>query len=228
MHSSATAPRTFRELARPGWNAVVENRRPFMTIQALAVLAAAAYYCFPAVQPALRVVADFKVRAGLPFAAAATAFAGVVLPEVARSITRHKSSTAGDLGFQAVLYAIVGSTVDLLYRGLAILLGSGLSFWLVAEKILIDQLVYSPLVSIPFSTLMFLWRDEGFGSRGTFAAIRQGEFARRYTPLLITCWGFWAPVLVAVYALPPDLQFLMFLCAQGAWSLLLVTVAKGE
>lgn len=196
-----------------------------MTIQAAAILAAAAYYLFPQVQPALAGVAELKKQIGLPFAAATTAFAGVVLPEAARAITRQKRSTLGDLAYQAMLYAVVGSTVDLLYRGLAALLGSNASIQLVIEKVLVDQLVYSPLVSIPLSTIVFLYRDTGFSGRRTLAATRDGEFAQRYTPLLITCWGFWGPVLAAVYAMPTDLQFIMFLCAQGCWSLLLVTVA---
>jgi hypothetical protein len=72
---------------------------------------------------------------------------------------------------------------------------------------------------------VFLSRDVRFDWRRLLGAIRDGEFAQRYMALLITCWGFWGPVLAAVYSMPSNLQFVMFLCAQGVWSLLLVTVA---
>ena len=196
-----------------------------MAIQAAALMAAAAYYLIPQVQPALASVAEFKKQVGLPFAAVSTALAGVVLPEAARAITRQKRSSLGDLGYQAMLYAILGVTIDLLYRGLAELLGGKASIGLVAEKILVDQLVYSPLFSIPLSTFVFLFRDVRFDWGRVLGAVRNGEFAKRYVALLITCWGFWGPVLAAVYAMPSNLQFVMFLCAEGAWSLLLVTVA---
>jgi len=37
-------------------------------------------------------------------------------------------------------------------------------------------------------------------------------------------WCFWIPVNAATYSLPVRIQFILFLCAQGAWSLLLITL----
>ena len=225
MLASGRQRRSLIELAHPGWNAVVRNWRPFVAIQATAFAAVVAYYAFPALPKALAGVAEFKQNAGLPFAAISTALAGVVLPDLAKRLTLRRKSTWADLLFQGLLYATIGSFVDLLYRFLGLLLGSDPSFRIVLEKVLLDQLVFSPLVSMTVSTFAFLYRDEGFNLSKTLLAIREGEFLRRYPPLLVTCWGFWGPVLAAVYAMPANLQFILFLCAQGAWSLLLVAVA---
>ena len=78
---------------------------------------------------------------------------------------------------------------------------------------------------VMFSSLLFAWEGERFSFSGTRAALSGGGFARRYFPLLITCWSFWIPVLLAVYALPLNLQYMLFLFTQAAWSLLLVHIA---
>ncbi len=93
----------------------------------------------------------------------------------------------------------------------------------VGKKVLFDPFVSTPLVTIPFSTVAFVWKDSGFSPARTVDAFRaQGGFLARYLPTLLTCWDFWAPVLVAVYAMPSDLQFPLFLAGQTAWTLLLL------
>ncbi len=228
MLEPVTARRSLLELAQPGWNAVVRNWRPFLTIQGAAIAAAIAYYVFPSIPQALAGVSDFKRSAGLPFAAVSTAIAGALLPEIAKRLTRGRGTPAMDLLFRGLLYGLIGASVDILYRLLSQILGADPSFRVVFEKVLVDQFVYSPLVSIPICTFAFLWRDEGFNSRKTLLAVREGEFLRRYPPVLVTCWGFWGPTIAAVYAMPTNLQFILFLCAEGAWSLLLVAVAGND
>jgi hypothetical protein len=220
--------RSLLDLARPGWDAVVKNWRPFIAIQSVAVLVAAAYYLAPGVAPHLARLAEFKARAGIGFAAISTAAAGVILPEIAKRVTMRSGTPMLDLTFQAGLYATIGATVDLLYTFLAQLLGATASPIIVLEKVSLDMFVYTPLVSIPISTVAFIWKDQRFSSRATIGSIRSGEFRARYPSILVTCWGFWVPVLAAVYSMPANLQFMLFLCAQGAWSILLVVVAAGN
>ena len=209
--------------AARGVEAVRQNARPFLLVQAVAFALAAAYYLVPSAPQALAGAARFKREGGLPFAALATAFAGAILPELARLATGRKRTGAAEMGFQLVFFGFLGITVDLLYQGLGLLFGNDPSAATVAKKLLFDQFLYGPLVSIPISTLAFVWKDSGFSPERTRNAFRaQGGFFERYLPLLVTCWGFWAPVLVAVYAMPGDLQFPLFLAAQAAWSLLLL------
>jgi hypothetical protein len=184
------------------------------------------YYAAPPFRSAVDGLQPFVSKGGLPFAALATAASGAILPECARLVTRRPLTPRVKLLFQCVFFAILGISVDLLYILLARLLGSSHSFPTVAAKVLVDQFLYSPTCSMVLSVLAFSWEANRFSLEGTRRALRKGGFGRLYFPLLVTCWCFWIPVLAAVYALPTRLQFLLFLCANGAWSLLLVVIAS--
>lgn len=214
-----------KALAAPGLAAVRESFRPFLLIQACAVLAACAYYLWPAFQGLSDRLQHVKSLGGLPFTALSSAFAGAVLPEFARLATRRERTEGSRLVFQLVFFAWLGVTVDLLYRLMALLFGTKVSVPVVLEKVAVDQFVFAPCVSVMFSTLLFAWEGERFSFSRTAGALSKGGFAKRYFPLLVTCWAFWIPVLLAVYALPLNLQYMLFLFTQAAWSLLLVHIA---
>jgi hypothetical protein len=147
----------------------------------------------------------------------------LVLPELAQRLTRTaKSVESRELLFRAGFFAVIGVTIDGFYRLLAHILGTSNEWQVIVQKGLIDQLLFAPLVAIPISAVAFLWRDVGFDGAATLRGLRDGEFFVRYIPMLITCWGFWFPTLVAVFAMPVRLQFILYLFAQAAWSLLLV------
>lgn len=214
--------RLARAAAR-GVEAVRHNARPFLLVQAVAVALAAVYYLAPGAPAALAGVARLKREGGLPLAALANAVAGAILPELARVATGRKRTGGDEMAFQLLFFAALGAYVDLLYRALGAVWGDAPDLATVGKKVTFDQLVSSPLVTIPFSAFAFVWKDSGFSlarTRNTFRA--EGGFLARYLPTLVTCWGFWAPVLVAVYAMPADLQFPLFLAAQAAWTLLLL------
>lgn len=209
--------------ATRGLEAVRHNARPFLLVQAVAVALAAAYYLVPGAPAAMAGVAAFKRAGGVLLAALCNVVAGAILPEITRVATGRKRTGAGEMAFQFAFFALLGAYVDLLYRGLGEVWGNAADVATVGKKLLFDQLVSSPLVTIPFSTVAFVWKDSGFSLARTRNAFRaQGGFLVRYLPTLVTCWGFWAPVLVAVYAMPVDLQFPLFLAAQAAWTLLLL------
>lgn len=212
-------------LSRPGRNAVKRLWRPFLAIQVGAFLAVMAYYFIPGIPQSVNAIAQFKSHAGMGFSALSTALAGVFLPEIARRATMKTKSEPRDLLFQAGLYALIGTAVDVLYQMLAKVYGTEATLAVVIKKLLTDMFGFTVLVSMPLSTVAFLWHEHGYRLRKTVDAVRNGAFLARYAPLLIMCWGYWFPVLVAVYILPSNLQFVMYLFAQGAWTLLLVSVA---
>jgi hypothetical protein len=207
---------------------VRDGIKPFLLIQTCAVAAVLAFYFVPWFHAAAEAAQRVKQAGGLPFSGLATALAGVVLPEAARWLTLRTRTPASKLGFQALVFAVIGISVDLLYRGLAVLFGSEPSPAIVVKKVLCDQFVYSPSFSILLSTVAFLWQAQGFSFNRTREALSHGGFLRAYLPLLVTCWCFWIPVNAATYSLPAKVQFILFLCAQGAWSLLLVHIAGGR
>lgn len=210
-----------------GRGAIVANWRPFVLIQACAVAFVVAYYQIPGAEAATASLAQLKVRGGLPLSAFTTAFAGAVIPAVAKRLTGMGKGKFdwGDFAFQFAFFAFLGVTIDLLYQGLAVVFGDVATPAVVFKKVLVDQFVYAPLVSITLSTTIFLWKDAGFSIAKTRELGKGGVWAARYVSLLIMCWSFWGPMLACVYAMPTDLQFCLFLCAQGAWGLLLLSIS---
>jgi hypothetical protein len=214
---------------QPGWRAVGHNWRPFVLIQAVAIGLACLYYASPDFQSWAAALAAFKVKGGYPFSFLANALAGAILPELAKRATmRSKPTAAAEMAFQLVFFGLLGVYIDWLYRTQALVFGDTLAVGVVVAKVLVDMFVSSPLVTIPSSAAAFQWKDEGFSLARTLRRFRQGAFAERYWPLLITCWAFWIPVVTAVYSMPRDLQFCLFLCAQAAWSLLLLHMSGRE
>lgn len=170
--------------------------------------------------------ADIKARGGYLASGLATTLASVLLPEIARRFTRtHKRLEGGDLAFRIGFFALIGVIVDAFYRLMAVIFGDSANWDVILRKVLVDQFVFAPLVSIPLSAIGFLWRDQGFRFRPTWQTATGGAFWIRFAPMIVTCWAFWMPTLAAVYAMPARVQFVLFLFAQAAWSLLLVHMA---
>lgn len=212
-----------------GLNSVRANIRPFLLIQACAFAAVAAYYLSPAVHEACDAIAAVKASSGLVFSIGTMIVASVVFPELARRITGVREKIEfREIVFRSCFFAILGLIVDWFYVLLGAILGTGTNWQMVLTKVVVDQVFFSPFISIPYSTVAFLWRDEQFSFARTAQRLREGEFIRRYPKTLGMCWGYWLPALCAVYAMPVKLQFILFLFAQGAWSLLLVHISKSH
>lgn len=213
----------FSSAAARGVEAVRHNAKPFLLVQGIAVLLAAGYYVLPGAPAAMASVAQIKRDGGLPLSALATAIAGAIFPEIARVATGRKRTGGLEMGFQLLFFGTIGILIDLTYRIMGLIFGNDPNVATVAKKVVADQLIFAPFISIPFSTAAFAWKDSGFSVGRTANSFRaHGGFVAKCLPTLVTCWGFWAPVLIAVYAMPGDLQFPLFLAAQTAWSLLLL------
>jgi hypothetical protein len=207
--------------------------RPFLLIQFAAVLLIVAYHLDARVRAACAVVAAWKVAGGLPFAAAAGAFAGGLLPELAKLIADRRTGVAppprtrpGVLLFNVAFFAVNGIVVDLLYRGEARLFGADTRVGTIAAKVAFDQFLFTP-AWLHVIVVLFLWRQQRFSVAGTVRALRGSFFRARVLPLLLTDWCFWIPMVSVVYALPLPLQFVLFVLALGAWSLIMVFIADG-
>lgn len=203
--------------------------RPFLLIQMAAVLLVVAYHASETVRSACGTLAALKTRGGLPFAAFSAAIAGGMLPEIAKLIADRARSTVRGRGpeilFNIAFFAFNGVVIDLLYRGEARLFGANADLGTVAEKTAFDQFVFNP-VWLPLIVTLYLWRTNGFSLAATLQVLRGGHFYRtRVVPLLLPAWCFWIPMVSIIYALPVPLQFLLFVPALGAWSLIMVFIA---
>jgi hypothetical protein len=181
-------------------------------------------------------LAAWKTAGGLPLAAATAAFAGGVLPELAKLAAQRGRvplrGRGGEIAFNVVFFAFNGVVVDGLYRAEALLFGADARAATVVAKVAFDQFVFTP----PWLTLitaLYLWRGRGFSWAATRPALRggllRGGFLHaRVLPLLLPDWFFWIPMVSVIYAFPLPLQFLLFILALAAWSLILVVIAGGD
>jgi hypothetical protein len=202
-------------------------------IQAAAVLLVVAYHLSTGFRAACSTLAALKVRGGLPAAAVTAAVAGGILPELAKLIADRRRGIANLRGrgseilFNIAFFAFNGMVIDLLYRGEARLFGMDGGLVTVAKKTAFDQFVFNP-VWLPLIIGLYLWRNNKFSLAATFNDLSAGRFYRtRVVPLLLPAWCFWIPMVSIIYALPVPLQFLLFVPALGAWSLIMVFIAGG-
>jgi hypothetical protein len=205
--------------------------RPFLLIQLAGVALVVAYHARADVRAACASLAALKTAGGLPFAALTAAFAGGLLPELAKLVAQRGGATlrgrGRDIAFNVVFFAFNGVVVDFLYRGEAALFGQGTGWATVAAKTAFDQFVFTPPWLVLIVSL-FLWRRHGYSWARARAELRPGFFRARVLPLLLPDWLFWIPMVCAIYAFPLPLQFLLFILALAAWSLIMVVIAGGE
>ncbi len=204
--------------------------RPFLLIQSGAALLAIAYRVSVPFREACALAAAWKTAGGLLLSAAISALAGGLLPEIAKLAADRGRSTlrgrGGEVLFNTAFFAFDGVVIDLLYRGEARLFGGTAQLSTVVEKVAFDQFVFSPLWSI-LIVLLFLWRQRGYSLAATLPAVGRGFYQTRVVPLIVPNWLFWIPMVSIIYALPVALQFLLFVPALGAWSLIMVFIAEG-
>ncbi len=222
-----------RDAFRPGLLALRQMTAPLVAVQAVAALTVIAYYQVPAVQQFSANLARIKLAGGIPFAFAAGAVAGGVLPEIAKilagKLRKLDRGWLADAATNAIVYGIIGILVDGLYTGQARVFGSGVDLATLVKKNLADMLVFSPIIGIPIPLGLYELRSR-LAPRWAGDRVKSwSEFYRdKYAPSLVMSWGFWIPILFCVYALPPNLQFVFAMFAEAAWSLLFVFVATGK
>jgi hypothetical protein len=202
--------------------------RPFVLIQGSAALVAVAYSASASFRAAAAQAAAWKASGGLLAAAALTAVAGGILPELAKLVADRGRSKlrgrGGEILFNTAFFSFDGLIIDPLYRGEAVLFGRDTLVRTVVEKVAFDQFVFTPLWSV-FIVVLFLWRQRGYSLAATRPALRRDLYRTRVVPLLLPNWLFWIPMVSIIYALPVPLQFLLFVPALAAWSLIMVFIA---
>ncbi|MBC2604229.1 hypothetical protein [Puniceicoccus vermicola] len=91
-----------------------------------------------------------------------------------------------------------------------------------------DQLVFTPLLSIPFIVAWFLLYKHHGHLRTFWQALTFANLRSRILPLWATSLCFWPMMLLIVYNLPSQLQFLLFLFGNSAFSTLMIFIARRQ
>ncbi|HEV2861067.1 MAG TPA: hypothetical protein VGX48_08680 [Pyrinomonadaceae bacterium] len=217
-----------------GLRAARANVVPGLVIQAAVVALVLAYYFWEPSRAWLARLAEVKRGGGYLFSFVAGVVAGGVLPEVLRVAAfqgwRVRRGNLGNVLFGACFWGVMGVMVDALYRAQAAVFGPKVDFATVFKKTVVDQFVFTPFVSIPLTVAVFEWRQRGYSFGGTARALTGGFYRRKVLPSVVSGVGFWLPVVVFVYCLPPLLQFPLFTLALTLWVIIFTWIshAHGE
>jgi hypothetical protein len=220
---------TFHRLFGPAWSALRRYWLAILLIQLLALAVVFSYYYIAQASAIFSLVAHWQEQGGLLFAAGTTVISGGVLPECLKRFLRPAGEVGpplGELLHQFGMWAIVGLLVHRFYRLQEQIFGSGTGVWTLLPKVLFDQLVFTPLISLPFIAGWFLLYQHRFQIRPWLSALRPRPLASRVLPLWMTSLSFWPITLLIVYSLPGELQFPLFLFANAAFSILMIFILR--
>jgi hypothetical protein len=231
--ADATPPTAHREAPwMAGIHAARANLVPGLIVQAMMLGMLLAYYFYPPTTAWLNQLAEQKARWSYGFTAVSSIVAGALLPELLRVLVFQNGkllrNNFTNLIFTVPFWCFMGVTVDFFYRCQAGWFGSEVTFAIVLKKVLVDQLLYTPLFATPFTAVLYDWKLRGFGwpKLGTY-------FSRRFyrdavIPPLFTAWGLWIPLVSIIYSLPSLLQIPLFSLALSLWVMLYTWMSERQ
>ncbi|HEX8150520.1 MAG TPA: hypothetical protein VF591_25275 [Pyrinomonadaceae bacterium] len=224
-----------KEEERPlsvGLRAARANLVPALVIQTAVVSVVLAYYLWEPARAWLARAAELKREGGYLFSLAAGVLAGGLLPELLTVAVFQRGRVGrgnlGGLAFGACFWGLMGVLVDALYRAQALAFGPGVDFATVLKKTFVDQFLFTPFVSIPLTVVVFEWRHQGYRLGGVARALGRGFYRRKVLPAVVSGLGFWLPVVVFVYCLPPPLQFPLFTLALTLWVMIFTWISHAH
>lgn len=194
---------------RVGWRSARVNVLPAIALQIVALALVVAFYQHAPTRDALTRPAKWRTEVGFTFAVISTALFGGFLPFLylrARTATRARFSWIQGAAITA-FWGYKGLEIDLFYRFLAWFVGEGHDLRTIGTKMVIDQLIYCPLLAVPLTVLVYYWSETGFSAAAVIKSLRApGWYRRKVLPLLISNLGVWVPAVCIIYALPTPLQ----------------------
>lgn len=208
--------------ARAGWQGAKANLVPGLVMIAIAALVVASYYIFPAVQEALEGLRKFRQASGMWFSMISSAIGAGLIPGVYLMATgRAKSDQRGwlDLLYTSMIWATLMILVDYFYTFQDWFWGPGVDLQTLISKMLLDQFVFTPFLSIPYLSTGLRLRDLGYNVAALGRALRDDYIIKVIIPMLVACWLTWIPGTLVIYALPLSLQVPMMVLIQCFFAL---------
>lgn len=223
------------EQARPlsvGLRAARANLLPGLIIQAAVVALVLAYYFWGPARWWMARLAELKREGGYLFSLASGVLAGGLLPELLTvAVFQRWRVTRENLcgfAFGACFWGLMAVVVDSLYRVQAMVFGSEVDLATVLKKTLVDQFFFTPFVSIPLTVVVFEWRHAGYRFAGLSRSLSVSFYRQKVLPAVVSGLGFWLPVVVLVYCLPPLLQFPLFTLALTLWVMIFTWISHAH
>jgi hypothetical protein len=215
----------------PPWKAGVRGARanllPGLALWAVAAATVASYYFWPAAHAAFEQLAVFRERSGFFYAIVATGLCGGFIPFLYLRAQKNPGVPYvwRDAAFLTLVWAYKGIEVDLVYRGLAHLLGTGHNPGTLLGKMFLDQFVYCPIWAVPSTLLVYVLREARYDWALVGRRLDRRFYPREVLPALLANMGVWVPAVLLIYSLPSPLQLPLFNVVLCFWTLILAHVA---
>jgi len=204
------AATTYRE---PPWKAGLRGARanllPGLILQLTALIVVLAYYHHAPTRAAFEQLTTFRAHAGFAFGMVTTGFFGGLLPFLyLRFIAGGGCPYSWRQGLLlTAFWGYKGLEVELWYRLLAHVVGTGHDATTIVIKALLDQAVYCPILAIPLTVVFYQLVAPEIRLRAVVADFRTpGWYGRSVLPTLLANVGVWTPAVAIIYALPTPLQ----------------------
>lgn len=203
--------------------------KPFVSIQFLGLAIVLSYFYWSPVTALFDRIAELKDRVGIAFAAISMPIACGLLPELFKTLTRVEHGwSKSRLTFMlhnALLFVVLGITVEFFYIWMNGWLGTSKSVGIVMSKVFIDQFFYSTLIAVPAITFSFNWRNRGYRLGPALRDLNGSWILREVVPVLLVNWAYWVPMGTLMYTLPTKLTFIYGVIGNAASATLLTAIA---
>lgn len=207
-----------------GLRAARANLVPGLMVQSLMLVILLAYYFFPPMGEMLNSLAETKSRWSYGYSAVNALIAGALIPEVMRIAVfqrgRISRANGSNLLFTIPFWCVMGTVVDFFYRCQAVWFGDETVFLVVAKKVMVDQILYTPLFAAPLTSWLYDWKNRGFAIEGIGGFFTRSYYLETVVPTLFAGWGVWIPIVSILYSLPSELQIPLFGLALSLWVML--------
>lgn len=205
-----------------GFRAARANLVPGLLVQAVMVAVLAAYLWHTPTREFLDEAAALKERLGYGFSIIVGVVAGGVMPELLRwTVLQRMRWTRRN--FQNLLFAIpfwssIGVLVDWFYRRQAEWFGDAATLEVVVPQVLVDQFVFTPLLTAPLTAILYDWKDSGY--RWSMRFFTRKYYLDSILPTLVAIWCVWIPIVTVLYTLPETVQIPLYALALTLWVML--------
>ncbi len=222
--------KSFRQSLRLAAAAAKINLLPGLLLQCLMVAFFSLYIAHEGTRQFLGEIAKVKEEAGYAFSFFSYVIAAALLPEIIRiAFFQSCKPTARNLWLfltAAPAWGAMGMAVDLFYRLQTVWFGTGHDFQTLLFKVLVDQLLFSPLFGVPVMIAWFQLRDRGF-RRSAWREILCARFVlQEVFPVQVAGWCVWVPGVTLVYSMPSLLQIPVAVLIQIFWVLMFTTMEE--
>lgn len=213
---------------RQAWKSTTDNAVPMLVLWALAAIAVWSYYCIPAAARFLEPLRDWQSENGAVAAFASRFLFCGLLPGVFMVTMRHLALPRPLLviAVQSVWSGLCGIVSGWMFSLHAMWLGTGIGFWTLAAKTVLNQFVWTPLFFAPAGAVVYFWIGRDFSLRRMRGDWPDSFWRVLVMPNLVANWIVWIPVAMLIHMFPTPLQIQLAGFANSFLCLVLLSLGK--